>query len=274
MPDSLDHSDAAFERTAAAALASGTNPPAAHGKAGRKVERAAANPRFQQVKDHILRGIREGRYAAGDSVPSEAALAEQFNVSRMTVNRAMKELADEGYLFRIAGSGTFVADSGGRGEAIAVRDLADELAARGYRHFIYPLIRETVEAPPQMAARFNSAPGSPLYYARVLHFRDDLPVAVEERYVSPELAGDYPEIDLADETSHRYLLRVAPFQESEQVIRAVAPSEEMRRLLDIQPGEPCLLLRRRVFHNDAVLSVADIFYAASRYEIVGRSAAA
>jgi len=230
-------------------------------------------PRFQQIKDEILRRIREGDYQVDEALPAEPALAEHFRVSRMTVNRALKELAEAGYLYRISGSGTYVAERTASGDLIELRDFVDELESRGYQHSMLMLARESVEAPPRIAARFEAFPGYRLFYARILHFRDDLPVLLEDRYVDPKLAPDFASADLTKETVRRYLQRVIASQETEQVIRAVAPGAEVRDLLETIESEPCLLLRQRIFAENAVLSVADLYYAASRYEIAGRSAA-
>ena len=66
-------------------------------------------PAFEQIKTFVKAQITSGAWQAGDTVPSEAALQQQFGVSRMTVNRAVKELAAEGLVTRLRGSGTVVA---------------------------------------------------------------------------------------------------------------------------------------------------------------------
>ncbi len=66
-------------------------------------------PAYQQIKEAILDNIHSGLWQAGQAIPPELTLAEQFGVSRMTVNRALKELSEERVLERRQGSGTFVA---------------------------------------------------------------------------------------------------------------------------------------------------------------------
>ncbi len=67
-------------------------------------------PLYQQVQDHVLRQIKTGAWLPSDRIASENELAATLQVSRLTVNRAMRELSDQGYLVRIAGVGTFVVD--------------------------------------------------------------------------------------------------------------------------------------------------------------------
>ena len=65
-------------------------------------------PRYRQVIERLTRDIRSGRYAAGQKLPSEAALVKQFGTSRITVGRALRELTARGLVTRVAGSGTYV----------------------------------------------------------------------------------------------------------------------------------------------------------------------
>ena len=63
---------------------------------------------FLQVKDFILEQVENEVFKAGELIPPERELAESLNISRYTVRRALQELVDEGYLYRVQGSGTFV----------------------------------------------------------------------------------------------------------------------------------------------------------------------
>ena len=65
---------------------------------------------YEQVKDFIARKIQEGAWRAGDRLPSESELVSQFGISRMTVNRALRELSEQGRIVRVAGVGIFVAE--------------------------------------------------------------------------------------------------------------------------------------------------------------------
>ena len=65
-------------------------------------------PKYVQIQNYILQKIESGEYTAGDKIPSEIELARQFDVSRLTVNTAVKELANSGIVERVQGKGTFV----------------------------------------------------------------------------------------------------------------------------------------------------------------------
>src|SRR6201994_4788209 len=89
-------------------------------------------PLYLQVKRHILDNIDSGKWAAASRVPSENDLVKTFGVSRMTANRALRELSDEGVLVRIAGVGSFVAERQAHAHPLEVRGIADEIRSRGH----------------------------------------------------------------------------------------------------------------------------------------------
>lgn len=65
-------------------------------------------PKYQLIKDDLLKEILQGDYSSGDKFYSELELKEKYNVSSITVIRAIKELVKEGYLTRYQGKGTFI----------------------------------------------------------------------------------------------------------------------------------------------------------------------
>ena len=95
---------------------------------------AAAIPRYRQLKELIIRRISTGELRPRDRVPSENELVDSTGVSRMTANRALRELNDEGYVERVAGVGTFVADFKAASHVLEVRNIADEISLRGHDH--------------------------------------------------------------------------------------------------------------------------------------------
>lgn len=75
---------------------------------------------YSVIVDHLLDSIRTSELRPGDQIPTEQALAQTFNVSRITTNRAVKELEQMGYVYRVQGKGTFVTDVGGRDKDVSV----------------------------------------------------------------------------------------------------------------------------------------------------------
>ncbi|HEY7766070.1 MAG TPA: GntR family transcriptional regulator, partial [Aestuariivirgaceae bacterium] len=85
-----------------------------------------AEPLYRQLKDRIRAQISSGEWQPGSRVPSEYELVAQYGVSRMTANRALRELMHDGYLNRIRGLGTFVREPPHHTSLIELRNIAEE----------------------------------------------------------------------------------------------------------------------------------------------------
>jgi len=227
-------------------------------------------PLYLQVKRYILDNIGSGKWSAATRVPSENEIVKSFKVSRMTANRALRELRDEGVLVRVAGVGSFVADQHAHAHPLEIRGIADEIRRRGHTHRAEIVSLERIRAVGKLAEDFGIAPRSELYCSVIVHYENDRPIQLEDRYVLPKLAPDYLKVDFNQTTPYDYLVKVAPLQEAEHLLRAVMPDERTRKLLAMKREEPCLLVIRRTWTAGQIASVAKLFYPGSRYEMSGR----
>jgi GntR family histidine utilization transcriptional repressor len=230
----------------------------------------AMQPLYLQVKNHILTNIDSGKWTPSARVPSENEIVREFGVSRMTANRALRELQDEGVLVRIAGVGSFVANRQAHTHPLEIHNIADEIRARGHVHRAELIALERVRAVGTLAQDFGVAPKTELFYSAIVHFESDVPILLEDRHVLPKIGPDYLKIDFQKMTPYDYLMEVAPLQEAEHLLRAVMPDERTRKLLTMKRREPCLLMIRRTWTAGVIASVARLHYPGSRYEMSGR----
>ncbi|WP_132808089.1 histidine utilization repressor [Tepidamorphus gemmatus] len=227
-------------------------------------------PLYERVKGFILRNIGAGAWAHGRRLPSENELVSSLGVSRMTVNRALRELAAAGILVRIQGVGTFIAPPKPRSALIEIRDISEEITARGNRHRAEVLALERVTATPDLAAAFEFPRTRPVFHSVVLHFEDDLPVQLEERHVNPDFAPHYGDQDFTAMTTFEYLQAQTPVTEVEHIITAIAADSRTAAMLQLPRGEPCPLLYRRTWSGTAVVTVNRFIYAGSRIPLGSR----
>ena len=226
-------------------------------------------PAYQGIKDFILARIHAGEWSEGHQVPSENELAREFNVARMTVNRALRELTADQVLTRVQGSGTFVARPKYESTLVAIRSISDEIVARGHRYHAKVLHVGAAIADEELAAEMQVSAGNPIFHSRVLHFENDEPVQLEERWVNPAVAPEYALQDFTNTTPNQYLVRVAPLQRVEYRIEASAPDADTRRHLTMDDAEPCLVLHRRTWSQGVVASVANLWHPGNRYRFTG-----
>jgi GntR family histidine utilization transcriptional repressor len=230
----------------------------------------AAIPAYEQVKAWIKDRITSGSWRPGDVVPSEAALMQQFAISRMTVNRALRELSGEGLVTRIQGSGTRVAQLHHISSRLAIRDIHDEVAERGHVHTTRVLraAREKTEA--DLARSLGLRAGAWVFHTILIHLENGVPIQYEDRYVNPAAAPDYLGTDFTQTSPTLYLLHHAPLTEASYSIEACLPTPEEARELLITRNEPCLVMKRRTVSGVRVASVARLVYPGTRYSFAGQ----
>jgi len=229
----------------------------------------AAAP-YARVKESLKSGLAAGRWRPGELMPSEAELTAAFGVSRMTVNRALRELSGEGLIERVQGVGTFAAQLNRVSSTLTIRDLQEEIAARGHRHHAEVAVRRREPAGEALAASLGVAAGSPIFHTLIVHHEDGLPLQCEDRYVNPAAAPGYLDADFTRTTPTRYLLEVAPLWEAQYTIEASRPTAQEARLLGIGRDDPCLVIVRRTVSRGVPITIARLVHPGSRYQLEGR----
>ncbi|MEJ6023534.1 histidine utilization repressor [Ramlibacter sp. PS4R-6] len=227
-------------------------------------------PAYEQVKEWIRGHIASGQWRPGDPVPSEAALMQKFGISRMTVNRALRELAGEGLVHRVQGSGTTVAQLHRISSRLTIRDIHEEVAERGHVHTTRVLVVEKAKAKAELAATLGLRTGAAVFHTVLIHMENGVPIQYEDRWVNPAAAPDYLQTDFTRVSPTLHLLQHAPLTEASYSIEACLPSAEEAKELDIRRSDPCLVMMRRTVSGGNVASVARLVYPGSRYSFAGQ----
>jgi GntR family histidine utilization transcriptional repressor len=225
---------------------------------------------YEKVKRHILEHIHSGEWASGARVPSENELVRLLGVSRMTVHRALRELSSQGLLARVQGVGTFVTPARAKSELLELRDVGDDVVARGHEHSVKVIAQEAVRANPDMALMFDLRPGAKVFHSLLVHFEDELPIQQEERFVRPSFAPAYLDQDFTRQAPGNYLMSIAPPTELDHVVFAVLPDRRARKVLRIAASEPCLMLTRRTWVTGVPVTRSSFVYPGSRYSLGSR----
>lgn len=226
-------------------------------------------PRYQQLKDLIIGRISSGELQPSDRVPSENELVESMSVSRMTANRALRELNDEGYVERIAGRGTFVSDFRSQSHLLEVHNIADEIGLRGHVHSSKVVRQSLQRARGEVARVLHVCQGTEVFHLLLVHFENGTPIQLEDRHVVASFAPDCLAQDFAVVTPSAYLTSIAPLQEAEQVVRASMPNRAVRQQLHLNDAEPCLVVIRRTWSRGHPVTFARLHHPGARYELTG-----
>ncbi len=236
------------------------------------ISRAAPEPIYQQIKKTIQRRIDSGEWPAGQKLPSENDLVAALEVSRMTINRALRELTQEGLVRRVHGLGSFVAEAPRHASLIELQDIALEIEEGGKSHRSRVLFCDSMVAPRRVAEKMELAEGALVFQLRAVHYQDELPIQLESRFVNALLMPEFVNQDFSQVTATAYLLGQFKPDEMEHRVRAITPDRNSRELLMMDNTQPCLQLTRRTWKNARVVTYVTLTYPGERYELGARYA--
>lgn len=224
-------------------------------------------PRYQQIKSYILDGIERQKYTSGSRIPTENQLAEQFGVSRMTVNKAIRDLVHEQRLVRFPGLGTFVADAKAESPLAEIRNIAEEVRLRGHHYSCNVIKLEATAANETVAMQMGMPIGTRVYHSVIVHKENDLPIQLEDRFVAANLVPGYIDQDFTLATPNEYLSKTCPISSIEHIVEAVLPDNRAQELLEIDNGTPCIQVGRRTWSDGRLISYACLTHPGPRYKL-------
>jgi GntR family transcriptional regulator len=230
----------------------------------------SAEPLYTQIRDLILDGIRSGRYAVHQRLPSERELSVQHGVSRMTVRQAVLDLQREGVIYARVGKGTFVSPPKMDQLLRQVTSFTEEVRQRGEKPSSRVLQAVVGPADADSSRELGLADGAPVITLARLRLANGAPLAVETANLP---AGAFPGLlshDFAAESLYQVLTRDyhLTLVAARQTIEAALASDEEARLLDTAKPAPVLRMRRLTRDSDgrAVEFVVST-YRGDRYQL-------
>ncbi len=227
----------------------------------------SSQPRYQQIKSFILNGIKQQTYRPGSKIPTESQLAEQFAVSRMTVNKAIRDLVQDNMLVRHPGLGTFVSDSKAESPLADIKNIADEVRQRGHKYGNRLISLKQTAASEMIAMQMGIPVGTPVYRSVIVHLENDLPIQLENRYVIATAVPGYLEQDFSEHTPNEFLMKTCPISSIEHIVEAVLPSEKVQEMLEIDANTPCIQVNRRTWSDGRLISFATLTHPGTRYKL-------
>lgn len=224
-------------------------------------------PLYEQIKSVIDRRIEAEEWPANFQVPSEEALAAEFGTSSLTVRRALRELQADGVLLRIQGRGTFVIGPRMQCAVFNLPDIAEEISFSGGAHSCRALHHAILGRDSPGRNMLQLAPDDVVFHSRLLHLEDGTPIQLEDRYVNAAEAPGYLEQDFSRTTPHNWLLRETTVTTVDNTIRAIRADEEVRKHLQIDENQPCLLLDRSTWRDGIPVTRSRFIYPGDRYRL-------
>jgi GntR family transcriptional regulator len=223
--------------------------------------------RYQRVREDLAAEIERGRRPPGSRLPPERALAEHFGVSRVTLRRALEELARAGVVTR-SGTGWAVVSATIGEPPNVLMSFSEMAASRGLVPGSRVLDRRVRPATIDEAESLGLAPGASLFELERLRSMDQVPIMIDRTRIPLSLAPGLEEEEL-EETSlyavleERYGMRPT---RARFTVEAIAADERRARLLALETGEPLLLCRQQTEDQTGrQMELCEMSYRGDRY---------
>ncbi|MDV7341498.1 UTRA domain-containing protein [Terasakiella sp. A23] len=225
---------------------------------------------FQMIHDDILNKIKTRHWMPGETIPGEEALAVTYGCSRMTVNRAIRELAAKGIVERRRKAGTRVMAQPDRSAKICISVVRKEVESRGARYRYVLLERDVVVPNDGVRAKLAIKQGQKALHLRCLHFADEVPFQYEERWINLQRVPKAEEQDFHEKNPNEWLIAEEPFLEAEHVFSAQLADGQLAELLNVKEGSPLFVVERRTWQGDDTITSVKLSYPGDSYKLVSR----
>jgi GntR family transcriptional regulator len=233
------------------------------------MNRRPGAPLYHVIRLVLRDGIETGRYKAGAALPTEDELARDYRVSRVTVRRALGELAAAGLIERRQGSGTFVRSRRGSDDRplSIIASAISEMEALATRSTARIVEFGYVDTPSEIGEAFGRERSERMQRAVRLREAHGEALLHITTWIPEPLARAWDSADMERETISQLLARAGVRQLSgEQTVSVTLADPEIARLMRLDVGAPMLRVlrllrdqRRRVVQYVEMLARADRF---------------
>jgi GntR family transcriptional regulator len=239
---------------------------------GEFIDRKSPMPFYFQLKQILLRQLREQDLQPGHRLPGDHQLCKTYDVSRTVVRQALAELETEGMIERVKGRGTFVAPRRTSEKLVqSLTGLYEDVAARGGHLRSQVRRQEVVPADEQIATQLALQLGAPVLAIERLRFVDDEPWVLVTTYLPYDVAPGLLEDDLREQSLYALLENTygVRLTHGQRGVEAVAAREDLAHALGIKVGDPLLALRSISFSRHRPIEVFVAYHRGdrSRFEV-------
>ncbi len=217
----------------------------------RTIEKDSPLSLYYQLKQIIIDMIDKGELTENDKLPTEQELCEQYNISRSTVRQALKELENEGYIYKIQGKGTFVSPTRFQQDLLKFYSFTEEMKKAGKTPSSQVLDFKIIIPEDKISRKLNIGKGEKVYEIIRLRLADNEPMMLESTYLPYDLFPDITREKLEINSLYDILINEydVSFSKAEEMFSPTLLSEKEAKILGYITGGPAILLERITYNQ-------------------------
>ncbi|MEN0022415.1 MAG: GntR family transcriptional regulator [Microbacterium sp.] len=220
--------------------------------------------KYEEVAASIRESIAQSM-SPHDALASERELMAIHGVSRMTVRKAIATLVDEGRVYNVHGSGTYVGSADIFSKTPKLTSFTEDMISRGSVPSSRVLELARVDAPDAVAAALGLAAGDEVTHIRRLRLADDVPIAIEDVYVPVSVLA-IESLNLGASLYEQLREAGHDVFRAEQEIKAITLTEQESQLLEVPAAEAALAVTRvSSSRRGQLIEFARTIYRSDRY---------
>lgn len=229
-----------------------------------------ASPVYIQIHNQIKQDVENGKWRVGQRIPAERELAEQFEVSRMTLRQAIQTLVDDGILERHVGSGTFVANRKVQEKMSGVTSFTDLMLSAGKTPSSKTISYHVTTPSQSEIERLQLKKDQKVLRMERIRYGSDMPICYEVTAVPADLIEDFSKEEVTSSLYKTLEVKVGLYPgRAIQTVSAMSASEKIAEYLEIRRGEALLRLRQISYLQDGrPFEYTHTQYVGDRFEFV------
>lgn len=238
-----------------------------------KIHRSSPIPYYYQLKKILRSWIQDQRLPPNARIPSESDLENQFDVSRTVIRQALRELEREGLIYRVKGSGSFVAQPKLRQQISELTSFTQDMRARNVRPSSRVLRKEMMPATESVSDYLSVPLSEPVFFLKRVRYADGDPLAIESAYLGFKGCEVLVDESFADQSLYATLATrcgIRPHH-AEQMLEASIARREEAKWLGIELGAPVMLIHRITCNaNGESVEFVKSIYRGDKYSFVAK----
>ena len=246
----------------------GSNAEATTGRRPDRPDRPASL--HQQILADIETRILSGEWPPGHRIPFEHELTATYSCSRMTVSKALTQLARAGLIERRRKAGSFVTRPHSQSAVLEIQGVGAEVAALGLPYRFEIVARQKRRATRADRALFGVAPTDTVLAVTCRHDAAQQPFCLEVRLINLSAAPEAASEPFTELSPGAWLAECVPWTSAEHRISAAATRGETARALNVAEGVPSLVIERRTWSGETPVTHVKLTYPGEAHELVAR----